>query len=94
MHCPVKDKRTPAVDATRVGTGVYGVAGIGDTDVVTAGDINDLSNPENKYRTRESQDQQRDLLMAWDPVGVFGVPEAADEYDCMLSRCWTVCTTA
>lgn len=47
--------------------------------------MNDPSNPENKYRTRESQRQLRQLLMAWDPIGVSGVPEVADEYDCMLS---------
>jgi len=23
--------------------------------------------------------------MEWDPIGVAGVPEAADEYDCMIS---------
>lgn len=94
MHCPVKDGRIPAVDATRVGNWSLRGAGICDTDLVTVGDINDPSNPENKYRARESQGQQRELLMAWDPIGVCGVPEAADEYDCMLSRCWTVFTAA
>lgn len=24
--------------------------------------------------------------MAWDPIGVAGVPQAADEYDCMIDR--------
>ena len=28
--------------------------------------------------------QVRRLLMEWDPIGVSGVPEAADEYDCMI----------
>jgi hypothetical protein len=23
--------------------------------------------------------------MAWDPIGAAGIPEAADEYDCMIS---------
>jgi len=27
----------------------------------------------------------RRLLMEWDPISVAGVPEAADEYDCMIS---------
>ena len=27
----------------------------------------------------------RRLLMAWDPIGVSDIPEAADEYDCMIS---------
>jgi hypothetical protein len=52
---------------------------------VTPTDINDPGNPENKHRTRESQRQLRELLMAWDLIGVAGVAEAADEYDCMLS---------
>jgi hypothetical protein len=52
---------------------------------VTAADINDPGNSENKHRTRESQTQLRELLMGWDLIGVSGVPEATDEYDCMLS---------
>jgi len=27
----------------------------------------------------------RRLLMEWDPIGVSGIPRAADEYDCMIS---------
>jgi hypothetical protein len=27
----------------------------------------------------------RRLLMEWDPIGVAEIPEAADEYDCMIS---------
>jgi hypothetical protein len=53
--------------------------------VVGLADINDPGNPVNKYRTRESGRQLRELLMGWDLLGVSGVPEAADEYDCMLS---------
>jgi hypothetical protein len=30
------------------------------------------------------QKELRELLMAWDPIGVGGAPEAADEYDCMI----------
>jgi len=52
---------------------------------VSASDLNDPGNPENKHRTRESQRQLRGLLMEWDPIGVSEFPEAADEYDCMLS---------
>lgn len=35
-------------------------------------------------RSEELRQQLRDLLMGWDPIGVAGVPQAADEYDCML----------
>ena len=45
----------------------------------------DPGSPRNRERTRESQRQVRRLLMEWDPIGVSGVPEAADEYDCMIS---------
>jgi hypothetical protein len=45
----------------------------------------DPADPKNKHDTRESQRQLRQLLMAWDPIGVAGIPEAADEYDCMIS---------
>lgn len=47
--------------------------------------MNDPGDPRNKHRTRESQKQLRALLMEWDPIGVGWTPEAADEYDCMIS---------
>ena len=37
----------------------------------------DPGSPRNRDRTRESWRQVRGLLMAWDLVGVAGVPEAA-----------------
>ena len=45
----------------------------------------DPAYPENRERTRQSQIEVRALLMRWDPIGVSGIPEAADEYDCMIS---------
>jgi hypothetical protein len=53
--------------------------------VVNSLNINDPDRPANKHRTRESRRQLRELLLAWDAIGVAGAPEAADEYDCMLS---------
>ena len=50
-----------------------------------AGDLWDPSNPENRDRTRTLQGELRGILMRWDPIGVAGAPEAADEYDCMIS---------
>jgi hypothetical protein len=47
-------------------------------------DVNDPGNPRNREQTRESQRQLRSLLIDWDPIGVGGVPEAPDEYDCMI----------
>jgi hypothetical protein len=54
-------------------------------DDVSEPDSWDPGSPRNLDRTRESKRQVRRLLMAWDPIGVSGVPEAADEYDCMIS---------
>jgi hypothetical protein len=45
----------------------------------------DPGSPRNRDRTRESWRQVRGLLMEWDLIGVAGIPEAADEYDCMIS---------
>jgi hypothetical protein len=45
----------------------------------------DPGSPRNWDRTRESWRQVRGLLMEWDLIGVAGIPEAADEYDCMIS---------
>jgi hypothetical protein len=56
-----------------------------DTRHVTEHDPWDPANPRNRDRTRQSQRQVRALLIQWDPIGVADVPEAADEYDCMIS---------
>jgi hypothetical protein len=48
-------------------------------------DVWDPGSPRNRERTRESKRQMRCLLMKWDPIGVADIPEAADEYDCMIS---------
>jgi hypothetical protein len=45
----------------------------------------DPGSPGNRERTGESERQMRRLLMEWDPIGVAGIPQAADEYDCMIS---------
>ena len=48
-------------------------------------DRDDPTDPENNYRTRESTRQLRQLLLAWDPIGIGGVPECDDEYDHLIS---------
>lgn len=56
-----------------------------DTGPVTeAGDPRDPADPRNKYRTRQAQRDVRALLLEWDPIGISGVDEAQDEYDCMI----------
>jgi hypothetical protein len=54
-------------------------------DGVTEHDPWDPGSLRNRDGTRESKRQVRRLLMAWDPIGVSGAPEAADEYDCTIS---------
>lgn len=49
------------------------------------GDLWDPGNPGNKERTRRLQMELRQHLLAWDPIGIATVPEAQDEYDCMIS---------
>ena len=50
-----------------------------------APDAWDLGSRKNRDRTQESWRQVRGLLMERDLIGVAGIPEAADEYDCMIS---------
>jgi hypothetical protein len=45
----------------------------------------DPGNPENRQRTRLLQGQLREVLLAWDPIGVAGSPEAGTEYDSLMS---------
>jgi hypothetical protein len=53
--------------------------------IVNQSDPWDPGSPRNRDRTRESQKQVRAILMEWDPIGVSDAPEAADEYDFMIS---------
>jgi hypothetical protein len=41
-----------------------------------------MAHGRNKYQSRENRARVREILMRdWDPIGVAGIPEAADEYD-------------
>ena len=41
----------------------------------------------NKYQSRENRAQVRNVLMReWDPIGVTGIPGAADEYDSYVGK--------
>jgi hypothetical protein len=53
--------------------------------MVLNGDRWDPGNPENKERTRQLQRELRARLLEWDPIGIAGIDEAWDEYDCLLS---------
>jgi hypothetical protein len=39
-----------------------------------------------EWRVHERQRQLRRILMAWDPIGVADIAQAADEYDCMMGQ--------
>jgi len=43
-------------------------------------DARDPGGPRNRERTRASERQALRLLMAYDPIGMVGIPEAADEF--------------
>ena len=44
-----------------------------------------MAHGRNKYQARINRARVRDVLMReWDPIGVSGIPEAADEYDSYL----------
>lgn len=45
----------------------------------------DPRNPANKEHTRVLAGEVRRRLLAWDPIGVAGAPEAQDEYDSLIS---------
>ena len=44
----------------------------------------DPGSPRNREWAWESTRQVRRLLMEWDPIGVSGISEAGNEYDCMI----------
>jgi len=44
-----------------------------------------------KYQSRENRKRVRDLFMReWDPIGVAGSPQAADEYDSYASKAYVM----
>ena len=44
-----------------------------------------------RWRTEATQDSIRKVLMVdWDPIGVGGIPEAADEYDSYIGRFYRI----
>ena len=50
-----------------------------------------MAHGRNKYQSRENRARVRDLLMReWDPIGVAGIPEAADEYDSYANKAYVM----
>lgn len=50
-----------------------------------------MAHGRNKYQSRENRARVREILMRdWDPIGVAGMPEAADEYDRYVDRAYVM----
>ena len=50
-----------------------------------------MAHGRNKYQSRENRARVREVLMReWDPIGVSGVPEAADEYDHYVGKVYVM----
>jgi len=50
-----------------------------------------MSSGRNKYQSRENRARVRELFMReWDPIGVAGMPEAADEYDTYVDAAYVM----
>ena len=50
-----------------------------------------MAHGRNKYQSRENRARVRAILMGdWDPIGVAGEPEAADEYDTYAAKVYVM----
>jgi len=50
-----------------------------------------MAHERNKYQSRENRARVREILMRdWDPIGVAGIPEAADEYDAYADQAYVM----
>jgi hypothetical protein len=50
-----------------------------------------MAHGRNKYQSRENRARVREILMReWDPIGVAGSPEAADEYDSYVGKVYVM----
>jgi hypothetical protein len=48
-----------------------------------------MTHGRSKYQSRENRARVREILMRdWDPIGVVGIPEAADEYDVYADKAY------
>jgi len=50
-----------------------------------------MAHGRNKYQSRENRTRVREIFLRdWDPIGVYGVPEAIDEYDTYADRAYVM----
>jgi hypothetical protein len=50
-----------------------------------------MAHGRNKYQSRENRTRVREILLRdWDPIGVYGVADATDEYDTYADRAYVM----
>lgn len=50
-----------------------------------------MAHGRNKYQSRENRARVREILLRdWDPIGVYGIPQAADEYDTYADKAYVM----
>jgi hypothetical protein len=50
-----------------------------------------MAHGRNKYQSRENRGSVREILLRdWDPIGVYGIPEAAHEYDAYANKAYVM----
>jgi hypothetical protein len=50
-----------------------------------------MAHGRNKYQSRENRARVREILLRdWDPIGVYGIPGATDEYDTYADRAYVM----
>jgi len=50
-----------------------------------------MAHGRNKYQSRENRARVREILLRdWDPIGVYGISEATDEYDTYANRAYVM----
>lgn len=50
-----------------------------------------MAHGRNKYQSRENRARVREILLRdWDPIGVYGIPQAADEYDAYADKAYVM----
>ncbi|WP_249136705.1 hypothetical protein [Bradyrhizobium tropiciagri] len=50
-----------------------------------------MAHGRNKYQSRENRARVREILLRdWDPIGVYGIPKAANEYDSYADKAYVM----
>ena|SRR5216683_5840838 len=50
-----------------------------------------MAHGRNRYQSRENRARVREIFLRdWDPIGVYGIPEARDEYDTYADKAYVM----